>query len=108
MSGAPHNRFPDDIRMSAMSAVLVQCRPVKAVAAEHGVDPKTLRTWLCGKRGEYLKSPRANIRSGLDKRHCIGKSETTMDGRCPAWFYPENRTMHMCPMCRTKSVGLAI
>ena len=108
MSGTPHNRFPDDIRMSAMSAVLVQCRPVKAVAAEHGVDPKTLRTWLCGKRGEYLKSPRATIRSGLPQRRCIGTSPTAMDGRCPAMFYPESRFMFLCPACRSKSAGMDV
>ena len=107
MSGTPHNRFPDDIRMSAMSAVIVQCRPVKAVAAEHGVDPKTLRTWLCGKRGQYLKPPRGEAASGLSLRRCLGVGAETKDGRCPATFRPETRWMFMCPVCRRKSAGMA-
>ena len=106
MSGAPHNRFPDDIRMSAMSAVIVQCRPVKAVAAEHGVDPKTLRTWLCGQRGQYLKPPRGEAASKLPLRRCIGHGPGP-DGRCPAVFRPEGKGLFMCPTCRRKSEWMA-
>ena len=108
MSGTPHNRFSDDIRMSAMSAVIVQRRPVKAVAAEHGVDPHTLRTWLCGRRGEYLKPPRGQAASLVPARRCLGHSESSADGRCPAIFRPESRVMFLCPTCRRKGSGAMI
>ena len=108
MSGAPHNRFSDDIRMSAMSAVLVRGVKVKVAAAQHNVDPKTLRTWLMGKRLVYEKSPRANILSGVPQRRCIGHGAFTADGRCPAMFYPESRFHYLCPTCRTKSGGMDV
>ena len=106
MSGTPHNRFPDDIRMSAMAAVLVHKRRVADAAAEHGVGVKTLATWLCGRRGEYLRPPRGQAASLVPARRCLGHSESSADGRCPAIFRPESRVMFLCRECRGKASGV--
>ena len=96
--GSSH-RYPDEVRRPAVEAVLAGW-PVKEAAAMHRVSPDTLRTWLAGERGVYEKPPRI---SSLPKRHCIGHSPTSLDGRCEAWFHPESKVMFICPICRRKN-----